>query len=168
MPWYCQRHKSSVLEDGSKRQNQYSCTAFIPEKVIVSGNKKMKIIRCEFKDIRMVVMGEMVCLQSKSFSAGSRWEVWFCFFCPSTWRLKEWALGRAEGWSKPVMIIWQNILPPAHRFHCRTSKAEFGFYSFCCQRGVCGGSTVIVPSAADLFDSPAVGKPGSDWSSRTS
>lgn len=131
----------------------------------------MKIVRCEFKDIRVVVMGGIVCLQSKSFSAGSRWEIWFCFFCPST-VAKGVSFGESRRQSKPVMIIWQEILPPAHHFHCRNSKAEFGFYSFnrssCCQRGVCGGSTVIVPSVADFFGSLAVVKPGSDWSSGTS
>lgn len=50
-------HKSNVLEGGSKRQNLYFCTPVISEKVIISGNKKMKIIRCEFKDIRVVAIG---------------------------------------------------------------------------------------------------------------
>lgn len=35
-----------------KWQSLYYCTAFIPDKVTLSGNKKVMIIRCGFKDRR--------------------------------------------------------------------------------------------------------------------
>lgn len=89
-------------------------------------------------------------------------------FLPFNLKAKGVSFGESRRLEQTCNDYLTEYSPTCCHFHCRTSKAEFGFYSFCCQRGVCGGSTVIVPSAADLFDSPAVGKPGSDWSSRTS
>jgi len=43
---------NSVLGSGSEWQSLYYCTAFIPDKVTLSGNKKVMIIRCGFKDRR--------------------------------------------------------------------------------------------------------------------